>query len=132
MAQSDARSNIHQNIGGNVEISVNASGNIYIIYHHHKDEQNNGSLELRCIGLKITGLNPWHTGMLIGGGIALSGITIGGVFYLSCQLLSLIEKVIDIFGSPVVQAGCGSFEQLIFTKDKKSKQKLMEDLLSNI
>ena len=139
MALSDARSNIDQNINGDVPILKTAQGNFNEIHNYHpppptnnddKDKQTNVSLELRCIGLKITGLNPWHTGILIGGGIALSGITIGGVFYLSCQSLSLIEKVIGIFGL-LIKARFGCLELLVFTKDKKSKQKLMEDLLSN-
>ena len=136
MAQSDTSSSFDQST--HIRNVQNFKSEIH---HYHfsprsssppdKTELTNVLLESRCFRVNISGLKLWHTGMLIGGGIALSGITIGGTFYFGCKVLSLIEKVIDIFGSPVVQAGCGSLELLIFTKDKKSKQKLIEDLLSN-
>ena len=138
MAQSDAGSNIDQNIGENVQ-KVNTAGRDMHQHHHYhfpstnstnydyKCEQTSGSLEIRCIGLKMTGLKPWHFGMLIGGGIVLSG-------YFGFEVLNIIKDLVAAYGSPVVQASCGSLELLIFIKDLskgKSKQRLLKDLLSN-
>ena len=136
MAQADAGCIVDQNIDGNVQ-KVNTAGRDFneMHYHHHsrsssstnnddKDEQNTGSLEIRCIGLKITGLKPWHTGMIIGGGIVLS-------VYFGDKILNIVKDVVVAYGSPVVEARCGSLELLIFTKDRKSKQRLLKDLLSN-
>ena len=120
MAQSDAGSSIAQSIDGNVQRVIAAGGNIEI----HQGEQTTGSLEIRCIGLKMTGLKPWHFGMLIGGGIVLSG-------YFGFEVLNIIKDLVAAYCSPVVQASCGSLELLIFIKDKKSKQRLLKDLLSN-
>ena len=92
--------------------------------YDNKGEQTTGSLEIRCIGLKMTGLKPWHFGMLIGGGIVLSG-------YFGFEVLNIIKDLVAAYGSPVVKASCGSLELLIFMKDKKSKQRLLKDLLSN-
>ena len=139
MAQSDAGSYIDQKIGENVQ-KVNTAGrdmheDQHQHHHYHfcstsstnydnKGEQTTGSLEIRCIGLKMTGLKPWHFGMLIGGGIVLSG-------YFGFEVLNIIKDLVAAYGSPVVQASCGSLELLIFMKDKKSKQRLLKDLLSN-
>ena len=120
MAQSDAGSSIAQNIDGNMERVIAAGGNIEI----HQVEQTTGSLEIGWIGLKLTGLNPWHTGMIIGGGIFLSG-------YFGDKILNIVKDLVAAYGSPVVQASCGSLELLIFIKDKKSKQRLLKDLLSD-
>ena len=137
MAQSDASFNIDQNIGENVQKVITAGRDMHENQHHHyhfpstsptnydnKGEQTTGSLEIRCIGLKMTGLKPWHFGMLIGGGIVLNG-------YFGFEVLNIIKDLVAAYGSPVVQASCGSLELLIFVKDKKSKQRLLKDLLSN-
>ena len=120
MAQSYTGSSIAQSIDGNVQRVITADEYTEI----HQGEQTTGSLEIRCIGLKMTGLKPWHFGMLIGGGIVLSG-------YFGFEVLNIIKDLVAAYGSPVVQASCGSLELLIFIKDKKSKQRLMKDLLSN-
>ena len=130
MAQSDAGSNIAQSIDGNVQRVFAAGGNIEI-HQVDKAEQTTGSLEIQCIGLKMTGLKPWHFGMLIGGGIMLTG---GGIVLsgsLGFEVLNIIKDLVAAYGSPVVQASCGSLELLIFIKDKKSKQRLLNDLLSD-
>ena len=136
MAQSDAISSIDQNIDGNVQKVNTAGRDIHEDHHHYhfcstsstnnddKGEQTTGSLEVRCIGLKMTGLKPWHFSMLIGGGIVLSG-------YFGFEVLNIVKDLVAAYGSPVVQASSGSLELLIFTKDKKSKQRLLKDLISN-
>ena len=137
MAQSDTGSYIDQKIGENVQKISTAGRDMHEDQHHHyhfpstsstnydnKGEQTTGSLEIRCIGLKMTGLKPWHFGMLIGGGIVLSG-------YFGFEVLNIIKDLVAAYCSPVVQASCGSLELLIFIKDKKSKQRLLKDLLSN-
>ena len=141
MAYPDAGSTVGQSINGNVQRVAAAGGNINETHFHHhfglnksdtdQTQETSGSLEIRSIGVKITGLNSWHTAMIIGGGVALGGVAIGGCAYFGCELLNLIREVVAVFGSLVVQASCGSLELLIFTKDKKSKQNFMNDLLSN-
>ena len=146
MAQSDAASYIDQNINENVQKVITAGRDMHEDQHQHhhyhfpstsstnndnKGEQTTGSLEIRCIGLKMTGLKPWHFGMLIGGGISLvgSGIVLSG--YFGFEVLNIIKDLVAAYCSPVVQASCGSLELLIFIKDKKSKQRLLKDLLSD-
>ena len=136
MAQSDAISNIDQKIDGNVRKVITAVGDIIEIHHHHhsrstrstnnddKNEQTTGSLEIRCIDLKITVLNPWHTGMIIVGGLVLNR-------YFGDKILKIIKDLVATCGSLVVKARPGSLELFIFNKDRTSKQTLIKDLLSN-
>ena len=120
MSQSLGGFNANQNIQGNVQRVNAAARDINENHFHPPAQETTGSLKIKCIGVKITGLNKWHTGMII----ALGG-------YFSCELMSLLKEVVAVFGSIIVKACCGSLELLIFTTDKKSKKKLVKDLLSN-
>ena len=115
-ASSGAGSSIAQRVNGNVQRVFAARGNIEI----HQVQQTTGSLEIRPFGLKITGLNSWHTTMIIGGGILLSG-------YFGDKVLNIVKDVVVAYDSPVVEVRPGSLELLI----RKSQQRFLKDLLSN-
>ena len=112
----------------NLEVNASATNfttagrDIFNIHPKNVENQDKQTavFELRCFGLKITGLNPWAA-------TALGGVSIGATYFFG---LSLIEKLATAVGALVVHASCGSLDLLVYTKDNESKQMLIENLLS--